>query len=91
MRRFYFLAITIIILALVFVLPLPASAQEPDIDLTTGLPPVTESSGAVLDVVNPAAVGGSILWDTYHGIFLSYSPSGDYSSLKSLLEAKDTP
>ncbi|MFC1982748.1 hypothetical protein ACFLV5_03070 [Chloroflexota bacterium] len=88
MRRFSMLAVTIILLTLVFALPLPASAQEPDINPNTGLPSVTEPPPSGLDVVNQAAGGCNILWDTYHGVDYGYSPSNRFSSLKSLLEAK---
>jgi hypothetical protein len=61
-----------------------ASAQ--DIDLTTNMP-VSQKEGTDLPPLMPSQ-GCKILWDTSNGIYISYSPSGYYSSLTTLLENK---
>jgi hypothetical protein len=38
-----------------------------------------------LETLSSVASGGNVLWDLTHGVLLGYEPSGDYSSLVSLL------
>jgi hypothetical protein len=57
-----------------------------EIDLTTNLP-ANDSTLIKLDPITPAGAVGNVLWDTSHGIYYNYRPSGDYSSLSSALAA----
>jgi len=86
--RFNIIVVTLIFCSLIGI----ASA---DIDITTGQEAnieylqasnvnlqFTESNFALNDV------NKNILWDTTHGVYLSYSPSGYYANLVTLLNAK---
>ncbi|MBN2075944.1 MAG: hypothetical protein JW762_10375 [Dehalococcoidales bacterium] len=93
MKRLHFF----IVLCLVLVLFLSPSytaladdhdTQTQDIDTTTGLPISTETTLSVSRIVSASVAGGNILWDTSHGIYLAYSPSGYFSNLKSILEGR---
>ncbi len=64
-----------------------AAQAAPSIDPTTGMAPLnTPSPIPPSTVVASQLATGKILWDTSHGIYLSYAPSGVFSGLKTLLE-----
>jgi hypothetical protein len=66
-----------------------ASTQAFVTDLSTGLPakPASETSAmAIAQVMEPGDCAA--LWDTSHGVYLSYEPSGYYSQMVSLLESQ---
>jgi len=56
-------------------------------DLATGFD-VVENNHVILTSVagNRGVNGGRILWDTSHGIYVGYSPTGRYSGWKNLME-----
>ncbi len=57
------------------------------IDLTTGKAIARDES-----IINkkdyPDQKNGNVLWDTYHGVYLSYQPSGYFSNLNSYLTSQ---
>ncbi|UCF42388.1 MAG: DUF5011 domain-containing protein [Planctomycetota bacterium] len=57
---------------------------EGELDVTTGAA-VKAVGHASLSAIGMSASGGSILWDLTHGVYIDYRPSGDFSSLVSVL------
>ena len=47
----------------------------------------TEITPGALEPITPSA-GGNILWDTSHGVYLDFSPSGWYSELAAAVTAQ---
>jgi len=54
-------------------------------DVTTASP-LAENIPTIIEPITQESNGGNVFWDTSHGIYFDYSPSGRFSSLKSLLE-----
>ena len=79
-----FIALAIAVLMLLMVSTITVSAAE--IDPTTG-EEITETQNMVLRTYSAPVVAydHKILWDATHGSLFSYTPSGDYSTLTTIL------
>ncbi len=64
-------------------------ANAGQIDITTGrfFQPAPKGD-PVLRTNQVSSSGGRVLWDLTHGVYLGYSPSGSFSNLASVLQAK---
>jgi len=67
----------------------PSLAPSPPADTAPGLIVLDDPGATIAESVGRARTGGKrILWDLTHGVYLSYQPSGRYSSLVSMLNAE---